>query len=40
VVVFGQGQDLLFLVETKQKQIPLPHMRDRDDNRQAFFIGC
>jgi hypothetical protein len=29
----------LFLIENKQKQIPLPRLRDRDDIDEAFFIS-
>jgi hypothetical protein len=33
------ARHLLFLVENKQKQIPLPQRRDRDDVAGAFFIS-
>jgi hypothetical protein len=31
------AKHLVFLIETKQKQIPLPRLRDRDDMAGGFF---
>jgi hypothetical protein len=33
------AKHLLFLIENKQKQLPLPPLRDRDDIDEAFFIS-
>jgi hypothetical protein len=35
--MLSAAKHLLFLVENKHKQIPLPLMRDRDDLVGAFF---
>jgi len=33
------AKHLLFLIETSQKRIPLPRVRDRDDIVGGFFIS-
>src|SRR5215467_9529132 len=38
-VMLSAAKHLLFLPVSKQKQIPLPRLRDRDDTIRAFLIS-